>query len=103
MARRHTPYYHHFVVLGGELVDRIGFDSALKFSSTEAEHKATREKAGLYDVYYQVLVDVKGADAEKLLQRTLVNNVERMVDGKPVGTVTSADRGYFLGRSLALG
>jgi glycine cleavage system aminomethyltransferase T len=25
------------------------------------------------------------------------------VDGKPVGTITSADRGYFLGRSLALG
>jgi aminomethyltransferase len=82
MARRHTPYYHHFVALGAEMVDRIGFDSALKFSSTEAEHMATREKAGLYDVYYQVLVDVKGADAEKLLQRTLVNNVERMVDGK---------------------
>ena len=24
MARRHTPYYHQFVALGAEIVDRIG-------------------------------------------------------------------------------
>jgi aminomethyltransferase len=82
MPRRHTPYYHHFVAMGAELVDRIGFDSAYKFTSVEAEHRATREAAGLYDVYYQVLVDIKGADAERLLQRTLVNDVRRMSDGK---------------------
>jgi aminomethyltransferase len=82
MARRHTPYYHQFVALGAELVDRIGFDSAYKFTSVEAEHLATREQAGLYDVYYQVFVEIKGADAEALLQRTLVNNVAAMTDGK---------------------
>jgi aminomethyltransferase len=82
MARKHTPYFHQFAALGAEMVDRIGFDSAFKFTSVENEHRATRTRAGLYDVYYQVLVDIKGADAEKLLQRVLVNDVSRMSDGK---------------------
>jgi aminomethyltransferase len=82
MARKHTPYYHQFMALGAEMVDRIGFDSALRFTSVEAEHLATRKRAGLYDVYYQVLVDIKGRDAEALLQRVLVNDVARMKDGK---------------------
>ena len=67
MARKHTPYYHQFMAIGAEMVDRIGFDSALRFTSVENEHLATRKRAGLYDVYYQVLVDIKGKDAEALL------------------------------------
>ena len=26
MARKHTPYFHQFLALGAEMVDRIGFD-----------------------------------------------------------------------------
>ncbi len=82
MARRHTPYYHKLIALGAEIVDRIGFDAAFKYTSVEAEHMATRQCAGLYDVYYQVIVDIKGRDAEKLLQKTLVNDAARLADGK---------------------
>lgn len=81
MARKHTPYYHKFVALGAEIVDRLGFDAALKFSSVEAEHRATREAAGVYDVYYQGPLDVKGRDAHDLLQRLLVNDLDRIGDG----------------------
>ena len=82
MARRHTPYYHKFTALGAEIVDRIGFDAAYKFTSVEEEHLATRRSAGLYDVYYQVIVDIKGRDAEKLLQKTLVNDAARLASGQ---------------------
>ncbi|MGH2513683.1 MAG: glycine cleavage system aminomethyltransferase GcvT [Candidatus Limnocylindrales bacterium] len=81
MARRHTPYYHQFVALGAEIVDRIGFDTALRFSSVEDEHRATRTAAGMYDVYYQGAVDVKGRDAEAFLNSVLVNDVRRLTDG----------------------
>ena len=96
MARRHTPYFHQFMALGAEMVDRIGFDSAFKFTSVENEHLATRTRAGLYDVYYQVLVDIKGADAEKLLQRVLVNNVARMNDGKVLYSSICNDAGGMI-------
>lgn len=81
MARRQTPYYHRFVALGAEIVDRIGFDAAYRFTTVEAEHRATREAAGLYDVYYQGAVDVKGSDAEAFLNSVLVNDVARLDDG----------------------
>jgi aminomethyltransferase len=81
MARRHTPYYHQFVALGAELVDRIGFDAAFRFTTTEAEHIATRTAAGMYDVYYQGAVDVKGREAEAFLNSVLVNDVRRLTDG----------------------
>ncbi len=81
MARRHTPYYHQFVALGAEIVDRIGFDAAYRFTTVEAEHVATRTAAGMYDVYYQGAVDVKGREAEAFLNSVLVNDVRRLADG----------------------
>jgi aminomethyltransferase len=81
MARRHTPYYHKLIGLGAEIVDRIGFDAAFRFTTIEEEHRATRERAGVYDVYYQGVVDVEGREAEPFLQEHVVNDVRRLADG----------------------
>lgn len=81
MPRRHTPYYHKLVALGAELVDRIGYDAALRFTSVAEEHRATRERVGVYDVYHQGALDLKGPDAEALLARLLVNDPARLDDG----------------------
>src|SRR5262245_20273713 len=81
MARKHTPYYHKFVELGAEMADRMGFDAAIRFTSIEDEHRATREAAGVYDVYYQGPIDIKGPDATALLQKVLVNDLNRVADG----------------------
>ena len=81
-ARKHGPYWHQQKALGAEFADRIGFDAAVRYTTTEAEHLATREAAGLYDVYNQVMVEVRGRDAQKLLRQTLVNDVARIGDGK---------------------
>ncbi|MDP9242595.1 MAG: aminomethyltransferase family protein [Actinomycetota bacterium] len=97
MARRHTPYYHRFVELGADLGDRIGFDAAVRFSSTRDEHLATRERAGLYDVYYQGPIDIKGSDAEALLQKILVRDVERRLEnGKVLYSSLCNDRGGMI-------
>jgi aminomethyltransferase len=82
MGRRRSPYYAKYVELGAELVDRIGYDAPYRFSTTEAEHMATRTAAGLYDVYHQGMVDIKGKDAETLLQKTCVNDLARIGDGQ---------------------
>ncbi|HYP60488.1 MAG TPA: hypothetical protein VEQ36_08680, partial [Thermomicrobiales bacterium] len=78
MGRRRSPYYAKYVELGAELVDRMGYDAPYRFSTTEAEHMATRTAAGLYDVYHQGMVDIKGKDAEALLQKTCVNDLTRI-------------------------
>jgi aminomethyltransferase len=57
--------------------DRIGFDAAVVFTSTEQEHMATREHVGLYDVYYQGPIDIKGPGAQSLLDHVLARDVPR--------------------------
>ncbi len=79
-ARKHTPYHEKFIERGAELGDRIGFDAAVVFTSTEEEHLATRNAVGIYDVYYQGPIDIKGPDAEALLDRILARDVLRRLD-----------------------
>jgi aminomethyltransferase len=77
VPRKQTPYFHKFVELGAELADRIGFDAAVVFTSTEEEHLATRNAVGIYDVYSQGPLDVKGPDAARLLSTVSARDVER--------------------------
>ena len=69
---KQTPYHHKFVERGATFVDRLGFAAPLSFTSVEEEHRATREAVGIFDVYYQVAVEVAGRDAEAFLQRIVV-------------------------------
>jgi aminomethyltransferase len=78
---KHTPYYHRLAQAGAKFVDRGGFATINFLTSIEDEHRAVRERVGMFDVYYQVAVEVKGRDAEKLLQRALVNDIRRLEDG----------------------
>jgi aminomethyltransferase len=95
-APRHTPYYHKFVELGAELGDRMGFLAATRFTSVEEEHRATREGIGLYDVYYQGPIDVKGTDAHGLLNRLMVNDLNRIEDGGVIYTSICNEQGGML-------
>lgn len=78
---KHTPYYHKLVAAGAKLQDRGGFATPNFFTSIADEHKAVRERVGMFDVYYQVGVELRGKDAETLLAKALVNDVRRMRDG----------------------
>ena len=79
---RHCPYHHKMVALGAEMVDRLNMAAPLCYTSTEEEHRATRESVGLFDVYYQVALEVVGHQALDLLQRVCVNDIGRLADGK---------------------
>ena len=81
---RHSPYHHRFAELGAQFVDRIGFAAPWVFSSIEDEHRATRERVGLFDVYYQVPIEVAGADAEAVLDQVLVADIGRQAVGRVV-------------------
>ena len=69
---KRSPYHHKFVALGATFVDRLGFAAPTVFTSTAEEHRATREAVGVFDVYYQIAVEVAGRDAEAFLQGVVV-------------------------------
>ena len=99
--RRHTPYYHQHKSLGAEFADRIGYDAAVRFTTTEREHLATRNQAGLYDVYHQVMVEVRGADAERLLNRLLVNDLAKLKSGRAIYSSVCNDKGGMIDDLIA--
>jgi aminomethyltransferase len=78
---KHTPYYHKLAAAGAKFQDRGGFATINFLTSIEDEHRAVRERAGIFDVYYQVAVEVRGPDSAQLLQRALTNDVRRIGDG----------------------
>ncbi|MDQ2682592.1 MAG: hypothetical protein M3Y37_03590, partial [Chloroflexota bacterium] len=96
MPRRRSPYHAKYLELGAELVDRIGYDAPYRFTTVEAEHMATRTAAGLYDVYHQGIVDIKGRDAEALLQRTCVNDLTRIGDGEVLYSSVTNESGGMI-------
>lgn len=93
---RQTPYYHKHKSLNAEFGDRIGYMAALNFGSVEAEHNATRKGVGLFDVYSQYVVEVRGQEAAKMLQMLCVNDIERVpVNGVRYTSLCTANGGMI--------
>lgn len=98
MVVRHTPYYHKLVELGAELVDRIGYRCALRFTSVEEEHRRTREAVGVFDVYHQGPIELQGRDASAVLDLIAVRDIPRRLaeDGKALYTSLVDEHGGMI-------
>jgi len=93
---KRSPYHHKFVERGAQLVDRIGFAAPLVFTTTEEEHLATRNAVGIFDVYYQVALEIAGRDAEAFLQGSLVSDVSKQTIGQVVYASVCNDAGGMI-------
>ncbi|MDE2150698.1 MAG: aminomethyltransferase family protein [Betaproteobacteria bacterium] len=93
---KHTPYYHKLAAAGAKFQDRGGFATINFITSIEDEHRAVRERVGMFDVYYQVGVEIKGRDAERLLMLSLVNDVRRVRDGGVLYSSICTDQGGII-------
>jgi aminomethyltransferase len=68
---------------GGKMVDFGGWDMPVQYSAgVIAEHMATREKAGLFDVSHMGEIWVEGEDAIKFVNRLTTNDASKLVDGQ---------------------
>ncbi|MGD9679047.1 MAG: glycine cleavage system aminomethyltransferase GcvT [Vulcanibacillus sp.] len=79
---KRTPLYPLYGLYGAKVIDFGGWELPVQFSSIMEEHKAVRERAGLFDVSHMGEVEVKGKDSLKYLQKLLTNDVSKLVDGK---------------------
>ncbi|WP_121062934.1 glycine cleavage system aminomethyltransferase GcvT [Chachezhania antarctica] len=83
--------------LGGRMVPFAGYDMPVQFAGIMAEHKATREAAGLFDVSHMGQVLLKGADWATLaaaFERLVPMDVLGLKDGRQrYGLLTSDDGG----------
>lgn len=79
---KQTPLYETHLRYGGKIVEFGGWLLPVQYSGIIAEHRAVREKAGLFDVSHMGEVMVKGPDALVYLQQMMTNDVARMADNQ---------------------
>lgn len=79
---RKTALYPCHLEAGGRMVPFAGYELPVQYSGVVEEHKAVRERAGLFDVSHMGEFLVEGADACVFLQRVTPNNVARLEVGQ---------------------
>jgi aminomethyltransferase len=68
---------------GGKMVNFGGWDMPVQYTAgVIAEHLATRERAGLFDVSHMGEIWVEGEDAIAFVNRITTNDVTKLVDGQ---------------------
>lgn len=82
MTARKTPLYETHVKYGGKIVEFGGWLLPVQYTGILDEHRAVREKAGLFDVSHMGEVLVKGPEALEFLQKLVTNDVASMTDNK---------------------
>jgi aminomethyltransferase len=95
MARR-TPLYEVHRALGARLVEFAGWDMPLSYRGAIEEHRAVRERCGLFDVSHMGEIEVRGPEAEAACQRLTVNDVSRLRIGDGQYTLLCNQQGGVL-------
>jgi aminomethyltransferase len=67
---------------GARMVPFAGYSMPIQYEGIIAEHRWTRESAGLFDVSHMGQLIVAGADAEKGLERLLPADLSILKDGR---------------------
>jgi aminomethyltransferase len=77
-----TPLHDRHVRLGAKIIDFGGWAMPVQYSNVIAEHRTTREAAGLFDICHMGEIDVKGPGAFALLQYVMSRNLEGQETGQ---------------------
>ena len=89
-----TPLNEAHRKLGAKMVPFGGWDMPVQYTGIIAEHEATRNAAGLFDVSHMGEIFVTGRDTIPFLEKTTCNNVAAMVDGQvQYNAILNADGG----------
>jgi aminomethyltransferase len=93
-ALARTPLHDEHVRLGAKMVPFAGFEMPVQYpTGITAEHKAVRERAGIFDVSHMGEFEVRGPQALDLVQRVSVNDASRLVVGQAQYTAMCLESG----------
>lgn len=98
---RRTPLYERHAALGGKLVPFAGWELPVEYTSIVEEHRAVRERAGVFDVSHMGQLELAGGEAHELLQGRLTNDLDRIGPGEAQYTLLTNDRGGVIDDLIA--
>lgn len=93
---RTTPLYGEHVALGAKLVSFGGFVMPLHYGSILEEHRAVRERAGLFDVSHMGEIEVSGPQAVQLVEELVTNRVSALTVGQALYTPMCREDGTVI-------
>ena len=93
---KRTPLHALHRELGAKLIDFGGWEMPLQYEGILEEHRAVRERAGLFDVSHMGELEVRGSDALATVQALTSNDASRLADGRCQYTAFLTERGTFV-------
>jgi aminomethyltransferase len=87
--------------LGARMVPFAGYEMPIQYEGILAEHRWTRESAGLFDVSHMGQLIVAGAEAEKGLESLLPADLRILKDGKLRYSLLLTDEGGIIDDLMA--
>ena len=91
-----TPLHSEHVELEARMVPFAGFEMPVQYSGIPAEHRAVRERAGLFDVSHMGEFAVRGPGAEKFVDYVVTNSVSGLEVGQAHYTVMCNPEGGII-------
>ncbi len=91
-----TSLYDEHVALGARLVPFAGFEMPVQYKGIVEEHRAVRERVGLFDVSHMGELELEGPGALDLVSSLITNDPTRIADGQALYTCCCNERGTIL-------
>jgi aminomethyltransferase len=93
---RKTSLYAEHVALGARMVPFAGWEMPVQYKGIVDEHRAVRERVGLFDVSHMGELELTGPGALELVSSLITNDPTRVADGQAVYTCCCNDGGTIL-------
>ncbi len=95
-ALRRTALHGVHVAAGATMTSFAGWSMPVRYGSDLAEHRAVRQRAGLFDLGHMGQVDVTGPEAAAALDYALVSHLSAVAVGRARYTMLCAPEGGVL-------
>ena len=82
--------------MGAKMVDFGGWDMPVEYSGVIDEHRAVRERVGLFDVSHMGEIEVRGPQALDLVQHVTVNDASKLKLGQAQYSALLYETGGFV-------
>jgi aminomethyltransferase len=91
-----TPLRDRHVAAGARLIDFAGWEMPVQYQGILDEHRAVRERAGLFDLSHMGELFVEGPEAGAALAFALVTDPPKLADGRAHYSMIVAPNGGIL-------
>jgi aminomethyltransferase len=82
--------------LGAKMIDFGGWDMPVQYSGVLEEHRAVRQRVGLFDVSHMGEIEVRGPEALQLVNFVTTNDASRLAPGQAHYSALLYEHGGFV-------